>query len=313
MASNTNISSIDLGLPLEAQVLSQFFDEDFVPVDYINALLSTSLNVSSQTNNINNKSNELHSSVSLKLLFQRLSALSLHFNEYTNELTKRFDQSYSKLLTSSSQIISYNNQISVIDNDLNNNDFEDIITRLQYHLATLNTSMYSLLEDLKNTKNNLSIVDPYKKDNKTIDDLKTLVLIKCRINEVKESFELLKSLVASVEADTLLENPKNKNNISIDDFKKSLVILHDLIQDQISNEIKIYQEAKSNNKDVIINEKLIKIIDNMINLQPFFKSLIHFQIAYASFVDFLKVQKNNYLNLFNHDDGNNNNNNNNNE
>lgn len=306
MTSNTNISSIDFGLPLEAQVLSQFFDEDFVPVDYINALISTSLNVSSQTNNINNKSNELHSSVSLRLLFQRLSALSLHFNEYTNELTKRFDQSYSKLLTSSSQIISYNNQISVLDNDLNNNDSEDIVTRLQYHLATLNTSMYSLLEDVKNTKNNLSIVDPYKKDNKTIDDLKTLVLIKCRINEVKESFELLKSLVASVEADASLENPTNKNNITIDDFKKSLVILHDLIQDQISNEIKIYQDAKSNNKDVIINEKLIKIIDNMINLQPFFKSLIHFQIAYSSFVDFLKVQKNNYLNLFNDDDSNNN-------
>lgn len=302
----TQISTIDLGLPLEAQVLSQFFDPEFIPSDYINALFMTSLNSNNQSNSINNKSNELYSASSLNILFKRCSSLSLHFNEYTNELAKRFDQSYEKLYSSSTQIISYDNNSSndkFLADENEDKESNDIVTRLQYHLATLNTSMYTLLEDLKNTRVRLNDIDPTKRDTKEIENLQTLVLIRTRIEEVKSSFNLLKSLIASSEIEDSkgeLNNSKTFKNdkITVSEFKNALSVLHNLMQDQISQEIELFNTSKKNGTPIEINKKLIKIIDNMINLQPIFKSFINFQTSYAVFVEFLKDQKSNYLDLF---------------
>lgn len=298
---DTKISSVDLGLPLEAQVLSQFFDQDFIPSEYINALITTTL-TSQSVNNINNKSNELYPSSTMKLAFQRLSALSSHFNIYTQELTKQFDSEYAKLLNSSTQIISYNSHLSESNAPSSSND--EVITRLQYHLATLNTLMYSLLEDLKQTKEKLDSINSTDRDVGSVEELKTLVLVQKRIEEVENSFSLLKALVASSEIDDVsgpnAGNKSKNNKISIEEFKSALIVLHDLMQDQISNEIELYQKSQLSGQSIPINEKLISIIDNMINLQPIFKSLVHFQTAYATFVDFLKIQKSNYSNLFEH-------------
>lgn len=325
-----SISTVDLGLPLEAQVLSQFFDQDFVPSDYINALLTTSLNASTQTSNtnaLNNKSVQLYSASSLKVLFQRCSSLSLHFNEYTNELAKRFDQSYETLLTTSTQIISYNNnsQISSESNILsesldnnsqnsneNNNNTDnnkqgsnEFVTRLQYHLATLNASMYTLLDDLKQTRQGLNTLesDKLNVEPKSLEDLKKLVLIKNRIKEVKDTFALLKSIVASSEIDDSnnnimeVENFRN-SQISVSEFKNAISVLYDLMKEQVSKEIDLFQNSKQNVNSIEINHKLVKIIDNMIKLQPVFVSLSQFQAIYNTFVEFLKIQKGNYLNLF---------------
>lgn len=310
MTSQPNtVSSIDLGLPLEAQVLSQFFDQDFVPFDYINALISISLkNSTNPSSSINNKTNELHSSTSLKLLYQRLNGLNLHFNEYNNELIKRFDQSYNKLISTSSQIISYGNDDGNgnYENDVATKNNDEIITRLKYHLATLNSSMFSLLEDLQNTKNNLNLInnnnDVDNEDAKAIKNLKDLNLIKLRMNQVKSSFELLKSLIASSEENKTTSSSTSSstsassshNNITVEEFKNSITVLQDLMNEQLTNEINIF----NSNKDIKINEKLTKIIDNMINLQPIFKSFVHFQTTYSTFVEFLKFQKDNYLKLF---------------
>ncbi|KAG0684535.1 hypothetical protein C6P40_002682 [Pichia californica] len=313
MSYDNHISSIDLGLPLEAQVLSQFFDPEFIPSDYINALIITSLNSNSNNNNqqLNNKSNELYSASSLKLLFKRCSALSIHFNEYTNELSKRFDQSYENLYTSSSQIISYdqiNNNNNKIENEMieDNEDEKEIVTRLQYHLATLNTSMYSLFDELKNTREKLNNIDPIKNnESNKIKELNSLLLIKNRIEKVQLSFNLLKSIVASSEiedSENDLNNIKliKSNKILLNEFKNALLILQNLMKDQISQEIELINKNNLNNgkEKLKINLKLIKIIDNMINLQPIFKSFINFQSSYSLFVEFLKEQKENYLNLF---------------
>lgn len=304
-----SVSSIDLGLPLEAQVLSQFFDQDFIPSDYINAFFMTSLNASTPNSNaLNNKSVELNSASSLKILFKRCSALSLHFNEYTNELVKRFDQSYEKLHTASSQIISYDSQtqaglnLKSID-DGATAEAKEIVTRLQYHLATLNTSMYSLLDDLKQTRERLDTIDPNKTNKSAMDDLQRLVLVKSRVEEVKSSFNLLKSLVASSEIEDSVGDLKNaatfKNDkITVAEFKNALAVLRNLMQEQLSQEIELYTKSKQEGHPIDRNEKLLKIIDNMINLQPIFKSFLNFQSSYAAFVEFLKDQKSNYLNLF---------------
>lgn len=326
--NSQQVSNIDLGLPLEAQVLSQFFDQDFVPTDYINALINASLNNNSNSNNannspqaLNNKSTQLNSASSLKILFRRCSALSLHFNEYTNELCKRFDRSYEKLHTASSQIISYDSQFQLgpannfeddIDGDLEDDtknsskkdgtdSNKEIVTRLQYHLATLNTSMYSLLDDLEHTRTKLDSIDPSKRDTQEIDELQTLVMIKNRVEEVKASFNLLKSLVASSEIENSSDVVNNitVKKITVHEFKNALNVLTDLMKDQITQEMELYNTAVENGSDIEINEKLIKIINNMINLQPIFKSLVHFQAPYATFVAFLKQQKSNYLDLFN--------------
>ncbi|GAV27164.1 hypothetical protein PMKS-000627 [Pichia membranifaciens] len=303
------MSTIDLGLPSEAQVLAQFFDQDFIPSDYINALFMTSLNASAPTTNmLNNKSLELNSASSLKILFKRCSALSLHFNEYTNEIVKRFDQSYEKLHASASQIISYDgqNQLGLSLKSLDDNDTtesKEIITRLQYHLATLNTSMYSLLDELKQTREKLDTIDPNKTDQNSVDDLQMLVLVKKRVEEVKTSFNLLKSLVASSEIEVSTGDLKNaatfkSDKITVAEFKNALAVLCKLMQEQLSQEIDMYTNSKKDGHPIEVNEKLMKIIDNMINLQPLFKSFLNFQSSYAAFVEFLKEQKNNYLNLF---------------
>ena len=303
------VSTIDLGLPSEAQVLAQFFDQDFNPSDYINALFMTSLNASAPISNaLSNKSLELNSASSLKILFKRCSALSLHFNEYTNELVRRFDQSYEKLHSSSSQIISYDGQnqlgLSLKSSDDDTTaESKEIVTRLQYHLATLNTSMYSLLDDLKQTREKLDIIDPKKTNKNAVDDLQKLVLVKKRVEEVKISFNLLKSLVASSEIEDAREDFQNaatfkSDRITVAEFKNALAVLRKLMQEQLSQEIDLYNNSKKDGHPAEVNQKLMKIIDNMINLQPIFKSFLNFQSSYAAFVEFLKEQKSNYLNLF---------------
>lgn len=277
---NHAVSNVDLGLPLEAQVLAQFFDNDFVPVDYINALISSTINQTTSRNAINNKSTELTSSASLKLAVERMNCLVLHFNEYTDELLKRFDQSYDKLMSSSTQIISYST-----------NDDNEAVTRLQYHLTNLNTSLYSLVEDIVQTNTNLEKLKLNEgEDKKSIVELQELMKIKNNIKKVQDSFKLLKSLVASTETNA----DKEVSEISISEFKDALGILTQLMQEQIQVEVKVVKETK----ETKINEKLIKIVDSMIELQPMFKSLIQFQPSYASFVDTLKVQKNGYMELF---------------
>jgi hypothetical protein len=299
------VSSIDFGLPLEAQVLSQFFDADFIPADYINALVSTSLNSSSTTtnnNSISGKSTELNTASSLRLLSQRCAALSTHFNEYTNELTRRFDENYDKLVTSSSQIISYSSSTSSTKRS------DDIVTRLQYHLATLNTSMYSLLEDLNSTRAKLAPLDPETlPQNDDIENLKILVSVQRRIEDVKAAFNLLKSLVESTETppeetntetEAYAESKRSTSHINIEEFKSAISVLRELMQEQVSNEISAYHNSVANNEQVQMNERLMKIVENMINLQPLFKGLVLYQPVYASFVEFLKIQRSNYRNLF---------------
>lgn len=304
---NSNVS-IDLGLPLEAEVLSQFFDHDYNAVEYINALVAASLNSSDNqksNNSISIRKNELNSDVSLKVFSQRCLALSTHLNEYTNELTKRFDQSYERLVNSSNQIISYNkssnNRSSVEDV---NNESDDIETRLQYHLATLNSAMYLLLEDLNQTKEKLNKVKVSESNDSKITELKTLMDSQAEINKVLKSYDLLKSIVESSTDVENLNSPNSssessdKNNkIKLEDFKKAVAVLRNLVKDQIENEIQLVTNSTDDEK-IQINDKLLKIIDNMINLQPIFKSLIYFQTVYSSFVDFLKIERSRYVDLF---------------
>lgn len=309
--NNSSISRIDLGLPLETQVLSHFFDNDFAPSDYINALCATSLMSVSQPNNaISNKSVQLNSASSLKLLYQRCFALSLHLNEYTNELAKRFDQSYETLVTSSSQIISYDSNItsdltkSKKDNGENESDEEvnddSLVTRLQYHIATLNTSMYSLVDDIKQTRQSLDELDPIKKDgNDLMSKLQNLKITKENINSVKKSFGLLKSLVASSEItdeNSNIEDLETNNKIQVEELQNALTVLRNLINEQVIKEIDLLKKSKEDDTPIETNEKLVKIIDNMIELQPIFQSFTKFNVVYTSFVDFLKIKKNMYLN-----------------
>lgn len=301
MSHSNTVSSIDLGLPLEAKVLSQFFEEDFVPVDYVNALVATSLNANtnSSTNSatISGTSNSLNSSLSLKVLNQRLNSLSFRYNEYTNELSNQFDRTYSKLLKSSIEVVSYSNTGNINSNDFVDNDDPHSVTRLQYQLSTLKTSMYSLLEDLQVTKESINSINP-EIDNLPVSKLKELTEIQERIKNVDAAFELLKSLVASSDAVNSqdLNNVKDKlnNKITIAEFGNSLNIIKQSIQEQIEKEM---QSIKISSK-VTKNDKLVKIIDSMIDMQPLFKSFVHFQVPYSSFVDFLKLQKSNYMNVF---------------
>lgn len=273
------ISQIDIGLPLEAKVLSQFFDPDFTPTDYINALISSTVNQTVAKSSITNKTTQLATPASLKLALDRVNALSSHFNAYSTELQRRFDMNYDKLLASSTQIISYNTT-----------DEADPVTRLQYHLTNFNTSLYSLVEDMEQTSEKLAqlkVDEGADTDKSPVQELQRLIAVKRNVKLVQDTFTLLKSLVASTETNT----DTHMREVTAVEFKEAINVLTDLMREQFDT------ECNSNVKSV--NEKLLKIVDNMINLQPMFKQLVHFQSPYATFVDFLKVQRARYMEIIN--------------
>lgn len=270
------VSQIDIGLPLEAQVLSQFFDPDFTPTDYINALISSTVNQTVSKSTMTSKTTQLTTPSSLRLALDRINALSSHFNEYSTELQRRFDQNYDKLLTSSTQIISY----STVDDT-------DPVTRLQYHLTNLNTSLYSLVEDMQHTQTSISqLQHGDETDRASIRELQRLTAVRHNVRLVQDTFTLLKSLVASTETNS----DAALREVTAAEFKDALGVLTDLMREQFDNECK-------NSDSMSVNEKLIKIVDNMIDLQPLFKQFVHFQAPYATLVDFLKVQRARYFEL----------------
>ncbi|KAH3666255.1 hypothetical protein OGAPHI_004444 [Ogataea philodendri] len=273
----------------ENEVLSMFFDDAFVPHDYLDALFTSSLNLN--TPQLKDKSISFASSASLKSLQGKCLSLLTHLDYYTNELTRQFEQKLQDLHNSSS-IISYTS------------DDNAGITRLEYYVEYLASSINSLNRDLDDVNTKLKSVNVPPQSEDLVKDFQDLKLVKERIKATLDIFEIIQAVVltSTIEegklqnaSSTLSFAPTGSTqsdpaaNVSLDTFSSSLSILEETILDQI-------QKEKGSAE---VNQGLVDKIQLLVDLLPFFKNLTRFYLIYADFAQFLESEKKRYLNRFN--------------
>lgn len=321
----------------ENDALSMFFDNNFVPHAFLDALFSSSLPTTANTKNRTSSyqgaamgatSKEFASSRALKNMQGKCSALLSHLDYYTNELTKNFESKI-EALDESSSVISY----SVNNSTLSSTTKDGMvgITRLEYNIESLSSSVNSLMRDLEEVdlkikeinrkeqsgvsadidveiedkaKNDYdSTVEPDSTQNVTkksevIDTLSELLTIRLRIKSVLELFETATALVTTSQQVDNLSN-SNRAPTSLNEHGAHEAITNIDI-DSFSNSLAIIEETileefHKEKTEEIVNEKLLSKCDLMISLLPLFEKMDSFYRVYKSFADFIQVEKKRYL------------------
>ncbi|KAG7750875.1 hypothetical protein KL911_003321 [Ogataea haglerorum] len=273
----------------ENEVLSMFFDDAFVSHDYLDALFTSSLNLNAPQ--LKNKSVTFASPNSLKSLQGKCLSLLTHLDYYTNELTRQFEKKLQDLHNSSS-IISYASENS------------GGITRLEYYVEYLASSINSLNRDMDDVNVKLNNVREHPESQELIRNIQTLNLVKERIQAVLNIFETVQAVVltSAIEeeksngahqtsslAPTGASSEEAATNVSLDTFSSSLNILEETIMEQIQKDKGLGE----------VNNDLLEKIQVLVDLTPFFKSLTRFYPVYADFAEFLKNENKRYLAKFN--------------
>lgn len=276
-------------------VLTMFFDENFVPHDFVDALFTSSLAQPTLDN-----SDEFASPRAIQGLQGKFSSLLTHLDYYTNELTRQFEDKM-KNLENSSSIISQS------DGD----DTSKGITRLEYYVGNLSSSLNSISRDLKHANEEVAQVteqSTFQKTEVSVADLQQMIHIREGITKVIDVFERVRSLVASsTESDAKnLDQlaPTGGKPVDIDEpltvsaeaFQSALSLLKELILEQVSAERRKAQE----DPDTYTEPKadFVSILDGMIELDPFFRNMSKFSQPYTHFVEFLQKEKQRYQNIF---------------
>ncbi|OUM51784.1 hypothetical protein BVG19_g910 [[Candida] boidinii] len=318
----------------ENDALSMFFDNNFVPHAFLDALFSSSLPTTANTRNrtslyqgaaMGATSKEFASSRALKNMQSKCSALLTHLDYYTNELTKNFESKI-EALDESSSVISY----SVNNSTLSSTAKDGMvgITRLEYNIESLSSSVNSLLRDLEEVDSKIKEInrkeksggadaaveiegkskddttgepDPNQKvteKSEVIDTLNDLLTIRQRIKSVLELFETATALVTTSQQVDNLSN-SNRAPTSFNEHTAHEDITNIDI-DSFSNSLAIIEETileefHKERTEELVNEKLLSKCDLMISLLPLFDKMDSFYRVYKSFVDFIQVEKKRYL------------------
>ncbi|ODV93349.1 hypothetical protein PACTADRAFT_18842 [Pachysolen tannophilus NRRL Y-2460] len=305
-----------------SEALSMFFDEDFSPHAYLDALFTSTLSAGPNTPRLSKT--KLTSVNSLQSLQSKCSNLLAHLDYYTNELTKDLEAKI-RYLHSSSSIISYsydnNNYNNNSNNNSNSNDENGIdkdlyvnngTTRLENYIDNLSNAIHTLYDDVNMVNSQISELE-YNRDESNSDrailiKLSKLKKIKIKMLSILNIFETAKAITTtSLEDDgdndnvtdldkkiapTTGDNNFKKNSeivsINLDVFTNSLAILEDTIIDELNKSVQTQTR----------NDGIIRKIESLIELLPLFKNLGKFYISYNSFVSRLNDQKESYLNKF---------------
>ncbi|GMG32901.1 unnamed protein product [Ambrosiozyma monospora] len=177
----------------ENEVLSMFFDDSFVPHDYLDALFTSSLHISKQPSLQKTSNNEFSNTASLKSLQNKCSSLLTHLDYYTNELTREFEKNLNELQNSNS-IISYTTTSASTSTTKKSGDIlaspamghqrrkssvyrlrsqgtggigDDGVVgvmRLEYYIENLSSSINSLNRDLIDVNKKIDMLKKQKKD-----------------------------------------------------------------------------------------------------------------------------------------------------
>lgn len=247
---------------------SMFFDPEFVPHDYLDALIQSSMKDSPGDFS------------RLQPLQTKCSDLLIHLDYYGNELTRNLENKIA-VLEDSTSVISLSE------------DHEE--TRMHYHMETLSSSVNSLMHDLRAVNTKLTELNLNSDEQSTIDNLKRLMKVKESIISVLEVIEFAKSMAftsiasslplsgSSTQAKTSSGYTGTESPISIEDFNASLGILQETILEEIISirSTKMAPEAV----------KLMDKMDKMIELQVVLRNLGEFTREFSQFCKFLQEEK----------------------
>ncbi|CCH45716.1 Conserved oligomeric Golgi complex subunit [Wickerhamomyces ciferrii] len=293
---------------MSEELLSMFFDDEFVPHAYLDAFFTNG----SKSINLKNQStiNQLQNNSSLLL-----SNLDFLTNELTNDLESKINKLYN-----SNSIVSYSYQ-NLNNNNTNNDNSSKLkpTSRLEYYIDSLIISIQSLKEIIETTSNKINDIKggtpSDSEENQTLTSTNTstvqklinLSTAKVNLLQVLKNFELLKSIIdisknnssnqndiSKITAPTSTSSMKNSQNIDNItttplEFQNSLNSLSDTIIEQFNLKI-----SKEDNHT--IDFEFLKKINNFINLLPIFKNLNGFYNIYNDFIKKVNKSKQNYLN-----------------
>lgn len=268
------------------EILEMFLDEEFVPQAYVDILLS---NV--DTTNMN-QVQALSSGL--------LSRLDFYTKTLTNQLETNIWnlEKLSETLpgtwsgSNSTENLTSIGEDKLIPTRTVGAGINGGVSKLEYYLDTLGSSVKSLETDLKkvelelNQNNDKNKDDNDVKGKQVIANLKDLKLIKTRLNEVLTIFNTLKDIL-----DISTDKPDKTNAqqvYSIDDFKLSFNTLQDTIEQTLQKSL---QEEDSKT----INEEFLLKIEELVNLAPVFDGMDRFQTEYQKFVENIAQSSNDYL------------------
>lgn len=229
---------------INEESLSMFFDADFNPSNYVDALF--------QSISGNQPQSLIYSKKNLQSVSNKCSNLITHLDYHTSELS-------SNLID---QIESLQNSSKVITHGLNSDEeFNGLneMTRLQYFTNTLNHSVLLLQSDIKQANEELNI---NKAQPESIDKLIKLKSIRNNLNQVLIIFEKLNSICSN-----------NADSITIDSFQVSVNSLYETIRSQLNNEQNEINPILVENINELTN--LLPLFQNLTNFYPIYKKFVN--------------------------------------
>ncbi|SCV00487.1 LANO_0F07118g1_1 [Lachancea nothofagi CBS 11611] len=241
----------------EDEILKMFFDDKFVPLAYLDLLLSPN---GLPLSNLQSVSSSL------------LSRLDLYTDRLTGELESTIQR-----LRRPTELLSYKNA-----------HFQgEGTTKLQYYLDTLSTSVKDLKENIARVNTQVEDIKLNSREStKTAETLRDLNLIKARLTQVSKCFEDLRSIViASFEGIGEDEIPQT---VSLSDFKASLKVLGDLLCSE-------FIRSQATESARTRNDELLNRVQNLAELRPAFRSLTKFSLAYDEFVSRIRNEAETYI------------------
>lgn len=240
------------------QSLTMFFDNEFNPSTYVDALFQSIITKSNPELNLNHSNPTPATSYNkktLNLLSNNLSDITTHLDYYTNELSTELSTQINTLKQTSSSILS----------NLTNNDN---ITRLQYYITSLNHSIVSLNSEIESVKSKNSTNEI---NNKSIKNLIDLKLVRSNLLKVLTNIEKL----------NLIINSKDGSSINLQEFQESIDLLYETLKQSFTKEL-----SNDEKQDLVDN------CNDLIDLLPLFKNLNNFYPVYKKFTSALSEDLN---------------------
>lgn len=294
-------SSVAMNIDIKTRdgLFDMFLDDDFVPQAYVDILLSNvDIDNLNQVQTLSsglltrldfytrNLTNELEANIwSLEKLSEALPGTwsgSNSMDDLTIKEDKASDINQSTLWNSDISLASTHRSITGV-------------SKLEYYLDTLGSSVKSLESDLNKVELELTESERtddtnHKAKNKqVVENLRSLDLIKTRLSEVLAIFTTLKDILVISDPDIKPGNNTGEDQtFSIDDFRLSLSTLQDTIEQSLEQSIQ--QDILSTT-----NVELLWKIKHFARLTPVLKGLEKFYEEYQRFAETITQSSNKYL------------------
>lgn len=262
------------------ELLSMFFDDDFVPHAYLDAVYAqvTPRGV-----------NPWKDPKYIQQLQHRSSVLLSHLDHYTNGLTNELESQISKLHTANS-IVSYSYEPT-------EQSKLKPTTRLEYYIDSLSISTNSLDDSIKSIE---AKIHGLKFEAPETEKLLLLTHAKTNLLKVQKSLETVKSIVEITydsNQPTVSKTrvaPTNTRSSMADicitptELSSAVDILSETIIDQLNERQKTETEYE-------IDRGLLTRIEDFCALLPVFKNLGEFYTIYSEFAKKVQSEKESYL------------------